>query len=81
MEYKFKLGSKVKDTVSGYTGILNARSENLNGCIRYSVQAPVDKDMKMPEGYWFDEVSLELIEDKVIKHEAVKTGGPMSTKK
>ena len=32
------LGDKVTDTISGYSGIVVARYEYLNGCVRFQVE-------------------------------------------
>lgn len=76
IEFKYKLGAKARDKVTGYTGVINAVSRWLNGCNRYVVQAPVDKDGKIPDGHTFDEENLEILEEEVIKDKPVKTGGP-----
>ncbi len=72
-----KLGMKVKDTVSGLTGIAVCKTEWLNGCIRYGIQPPVDKDGKVPDNYYADSEQIEIIEDGVTI-EPKKTGGPQS---
>jgi len=75
--FKFDLGSRVRDKITGYVGTIVARIEYLNGCKRYSVQAKV-KDEKIPEPEWLDEQQLELIEEP---EEAIKqdsTGGDRS---
>jgi hypothetical protein len=41
-----KLGDKVKDRVTGLTGIVIARTDWLNGCIRMTVQPQELKDGK-----------------------------------
>lgn len=71
------LGSKVKDKVSGYSGIAIARHEFLNGCVRYSVQDKINKDGKLPEEKWFDEGQLEVV-GKGVAIEPKKTGGPVN---
>lgn len=72
---KFKLGAKVKDKVSGIEGIAVARAEFINGCVKYVVQPPVDKDGKWVEDRWFDEESLEQIGEG-IEMKSKPTGGP-----
>lgn len=59
------LGSKVKDVVSGFTGIAISKHSYLNGCDRFSIQPSVDKDGKLPECETFDEPDLEVIEEVV----------------
>lgn len=69
-----QLGQRARDKVTGMTGVLIARAQHLNGCERWLLQPILDKDGKMLEAYWFDEVQLEPM-DQVIQHTEVKTGG------
>lgn len=70
-----KLGDKVKDTVTGFTGIIIARHEYLNGCIRLSVQPDKLKDAKPIEALTFDIEQIALI--KAGQHKQLaRTGGP-----
>ena len=57
-----ELGWRVKDKISGFTGVAIARTEWLNGCIRINV-APEksDKDGKPLDDRYIDEGQLELI--------------------
>lgn len=76
---QIKLGQKVKCKISGFTGLATAHSKHLFGCDRFWVQPPVDKDGKFVDGCWMDELSLEVIEEKVhIPETFSKTGGPPS---
>lgn len=59
--FKFNLRDKVKDTVTGFVGVIVSRTEWTNGCIRYQVQPPVDKEGKVPDSVNFDENDLLLI--------------------
>src|SRR5687768_7018463 len=63
----FNLGDKVKDRISGLTGIVTSRAEHLYGCARYWVSPQEVKDGKPAEGAWFDEAGIELVEASVIK--------------
>ena len=74
---KVALGDKVKDTVSGYKGIVIGRSDFLNGCTRIGIQQVVGKDGSYQEPQWFDEPQLEVIKTKVTKQGPRDTGGPM----
>lgn len=58
-----KLGSTVKDMISGFEGIVIARSEWLYGCNRLIVESKRLKDGKPTEGQWFDEQRIETIEE------------------
>jgi hypothetical protein len=69
------LGSKVKDKVTGFIGTITCRSEYLAGCVRYSVEPPVDKEGKLPETVAFDEERLEIIPDPIPDVKSRNTGG------
>jgi len=71
---KIKLGSKVKDRVSGFTGIVESRIEYLNGCIQYGVVPKVGKDNKKGESLWVDEEQIEII-GKGVTTESKPSGG------
>lgn len=75
---KINLGDKVKDSVTGFTGIAIGRTQWLHGCDRIIVQPAVDKTGKMGENAQFDEPQLILVKKAVVKVEqttAKKTGG------
>jgi hypothetical protein len=73
-----ELGDKVKDLVTGYTGIAIARTQWLQGCDRILVQAPVLADSKIPDDRAFDEPQLVIVKKGAAKPKAkkAKTGGP-----
>jgi len=75
--FKFELGSKLKDMVTGLTGICIGRNEWLNGCVQYCLKQPLDKDGKVIDGQWVDEAQLELLKGG-LNITKKKTGGPMS---
>lgn len=71
-----KLGDKVKDRITGFTGVAIGRTEWLYGCDRIVVQPAVGKDGKMGETATFDEPQLEIIASKKVKVPKLKkTGG------
>ena len=67
------LGQKVKDRVSGLTGIATARTTYIQGCNRVSVQPPVNKNGTLPEYKAFDEPDL-IVVGKGVKVENVSGG-------
>lgn len=75
-----ELGKLVKDKVSGFQGIAICRSVFLNGCIRISVQPPLDKDGKFVDERWFDEAQIELVGDGVSVEKTQSTGGPVNSR-
>jgi len=58
-EFKFELGSKAKDTITGFEGIIISRSEWLTGCNTYGIRPKAIKNEYKQESY-FDEDSIEL---------------------
>lgn len=77
--FKFQLGDKLKDRITGYEGLVTARHQYLNGCKRYTLDRPLDKDGKVQEAQWFDEAILSFI-DEGIKIEKKNVGGPQTGK-
>lgn len=75
-----KLGNKVRDTITGFTGVAVARTDWLYGCSRIGVeQAGLDKDGKPLEVQWFDEQRVQVVADDgptVSPDSAATSGGP-----
>lgn len=73
-----ELGDKVKDRITGLEGIVVAKTEWINGCIRLSVQPQEIKDGKPVECSAFDIEELELITAGVLQAKTrYVTNGPM----
>lgn len=78
MVKEIKLGHKVKDIVSGFTGIAIVRLEYLNGCVRYTIQAKQTKENEVPN-MDVDVEQLKKVDDGILKKKKVtKTGGEKS---
>ena len=75
-----KLGQKVKDQVTGFTGIATAMVVYLNNCVQYNVQPPCGVDGKMPSGEYIDEGQLEVVNEGIhcVAQESNGSGGPSS---
>lgn len=77
-----RVGDRVKDAISGFTGIATARYEYLYGCVRINVQSEKLKDGKIQDGFTFDEDQLQVIKSHAVTGVPVKskptTGGPRS---
>lgn len=74
-----KLGDKVKDSYTGFTGTATARTEWLYGCARITIEPEELKDGKPIEPETFDEQRVEVVEsrDPHQSSDAVAiTGGP-----
>jgi len=68
-EFRFNLGSEVKDKITKFKGIVRARNQYLTGCNTYGVQAEgLDKDGVPKKWEWFDEEQLTLIKDKKVSY-------------
>lgn len=73
-----RLGSKVRDSITGFKGIATGRSEHLNGCVsvcieQESVRKDSNNDPHRTE-MWFDEQRVTLIEEAVFKPQGVYAG-------
>jgi hypothetical protein len=75
--FKFENGNEVKDSITGFTGVVVARTEWLNGCIRYVVQSrKMGVDKKLIDNT-FDEQQLSLLHPpKPVKIKKERPGGP-----
>jgi hypothetical protein len=63
MKTEIKLGQKVKDVVTGFTGITTEKCEYLYGeTPRWGVRGPYDNGGKYPDIVWFYETELEVVE-------------------
>jgi hypothetical protein len=78
VKFKFPLGCKLVDIVSGFEGIAVARIQYLNGCLQYCVKPKIklSEPEKMPDGIYIDESQLKMVEEKAIHVEKRSTGGP-----
>lgn len=68
---EIKLGDFVTDSVTGFSGVVLARVEYLNGCVRCEVQSKKLHEGKPIESCFFDEQRLN-------PESTVTTGGPPS---
>ena len=71
-----KLGQKVKDRISGFSGVLSARSEFLNGCVRLQLTPDRLHEGKLIEAEWFDETQVDVLEDTPAPEPKTRPGGP-----
>lgn len=75
--FKFNLGDHAKDTITNFEGVVTARTEFLNGCIRYGVQSTkLNKEGIPLDLEYFDEFQLELVKTKKIPRKKKIPGGP-----
>lgn len=79
MSVTMELGDRVKDRITGFMGIVVARTKWLNGCTRITIQPETLKDGNPIETQCFDEPQLELIEPDAFKITYGKTGAQAPT--
>jgi len=74
-----KLGSNVKDKVTGFQGVAIGRTEWMNGCATIGVRpAKLDKDGKLRDVVWIDEPQLDVYPAFRVKMNHLKSrGGPI----
>ena len=70
-----KLGDLVKDSITGFEGVVICVAEWLHGCRRMTVQPKALKDGRPIESASFDEPQLVLLNQAPPKRKA-DTGGP-----
>jgi len=54
------LGYKVKDKITGFSGVATSVTFDLYGCIQVLINPGLDTDGKFKESNWFDENRIEL---------------------
>ncbi len=57
------LGSRCRDRISGFNGIVIGNAEYLHGCAQILVKPEGIQDEKPIEGQWFDIQCLEMVLD------------------
>ena len=65
MVFKYELGIRAKDIVTGFEGIIVARVEYFNGCMQYCLKPKMKTDGSCPEGEYFDEQYLSIVDDGI----------------
>ena len=74
---KINLGDKVRDTITGFSGVAIGRTEWINGCTRIVVQSDKLKDGVPTDAQHIDEPQLELVKAAKVKALKRETGGPL----
>lgn len=75
VDFKLNLGDEVRCKITGYKGVIVCQSHWLHNCNTYGVKSHDLKDGKPLDAVFFDEPSLELIEEKTMIPKR-DTGGP-----
>ena len=75
--FKFEKGVVLKDKITGFKGIVMARSDYYTGCNSYGLLSQKLKDGKPVNWEWIDEGLLELCSGKkLLKKSEKPNGGP-----
>ena len=53
------LGHKVRDRITGFSGVAASVSFDLYGCVQVAVSPPANDKGELPDGKWFDIGRLE----------------------
>lgn len=72
------LGDKVRDSISGFEGVVVAKHEYLNGCVRVSIQPQALHEGKPVEDFAFDVEQIEVLETAAPRT-TEPSGGPRKT--
>jgi hypothetical protein len=69
------LGCKVKDKITGFTGIVTGFVQYITGCNQALVQPVCDAGGKYVDSQWLDEQRLDVLPDAPIALDNGKTPG------
>jgi hypothetical protein len=70
--FKYELGDRVSDRITGQIGVITSRAEHLFGCARYWIEPQELKDGKPIDGRWIDEDALDIKQAGVIARRAYR---------
>lgn len=73
-----ELGDRAKDQITGFTGIVVAITEWLNGCIRVTIQPAELHEGKPVESWTFDIEQIAKCDGVGFRPETTPSGGPKS---
>jgi len=79
---RIKLGSKVKDNLTGFIGFAVAKATYMNGCVQYEIEPSQLKDGVPQKSYWLDEQRVKIVEEEKLNPLEVPAlrlvGGPQN---
>jgi len=70
-QFEFSNGDKVKEKITGFTGIITGVSFYITGCNQYLLTPPVKDDGSSGEAQWYDEGRLEIVKSDAVQVEEV----------
>jgi hypothetical protein len=57
------LGLKVRDRITGLTGVCSSVCYDLYGCIQAAITPAADEKGTLPDGRWFDTSRIEVLDE------------------
>lgn len=83
-EYPIKLGSKIKDKLTGFSGLAVAKTVWFSGSTTFQIEPTTMHEGKPVEAHCFEAQRVELIEEAappVSKNNSATSGGPQNDPK
>lgn len=75
--FRFQLGVKLRDRITGFEGRATASCAYITGCDQYLIQPQTKEDGSWVDARWFDDNRLELVDSTAVTLETLedkKTG-------
>ena len=78
IDHEYNLGDKLKDKVTGFSGIVMGITKYATDCLHYGLQSCELKDQAPIAWQWFDESRIALVLKKAVSFNRGKkpTSGP-----
>jgi hypothetical protein len=70
-----KLGQRVRDSISGFEGVVTGRAEYISGCHQALVAPTVTAEGAFRNSEWFDEQRLQVLNAPAVVLDNGKTPG------
>lgn len=74
---KLKNGQKVRDSITGFEGVITGHADYISGCEQYLVQPAVDEKGAFVNSLWFDEQRLDFVKEKTVRLVNKKAGADL----
>lgn len=71
-----EMGSKVRDVITGFEGIVTGRCEYITGCSRLLITPRCDDASKQSQGNWFDIDRVEQVDESRLILASRTANGP-----
>ena len=71
-----EMGIKVRDSITGFSGVVTGTTSYITGCAQALVQPPTKETGEFVDGRWFDVTRLEVIDPNPIAIDTDRGAGP-----